>query len=114
MPLAFLHSRLLVLKLLEAFHEAIITLRLSTWFLSSRRFWRHRLFRHCDLFGTVAFCFELLDEEVCGLDTPVVRSVRSLHSESGKSDVSSSNKNASSLFAAIAVVGVNNYKHSVV
>ena len=58
-------------------------------------------------FGTVAFCFELLDEEVCELDTPVVRSVCSLPSGSGKSDVSSSDKSASSLFAAIAVVGMN-------
>jgi len=55
-------------------------------------------------FGTVTFCFELLDEEVCELDAHVVRSVCGLPSGSGKSDVSSSDESASS---AIAVVGVN-------
>lgn len=55
----------------------------------------------------MTFCFELLDEEVCELDAHVVRSVCGLPSGSGKSDVSSSDKSASSLFATIAVVGVN-------
>ena len=41
------------------------------------------------------------------LDLRMVHSVCGLPSGSGKSDVSSSDKSASSLFAAIAVVGVN-------
>ena len=68
-----------------------MTSRLSTWFLKSRRFGT------VPLFGTVTFCFELLDEEVCELD--VVRSVCGLPSGSGKSDVSSSDNSTSSLFA---------------
>lgn len=41
--------RLLVLKMVEAFDKAIMTSRLSTWFLKSRRFWHRPSFWHCDL-----------------------------------------------------------------
>ena len=70
--------RLLVLKLVEAFHKAIMNSRLSTWFLKSRRFGT------VPLFATVTFCFELLDRRslwigcsaFCLRSTQWVRQVR--------------------------------------